>query len=274
MRGAMWHETVGVLSVEALHVRLLGGFELRRASGEALILRSRKAVALIAYLALQPEREQSREKLASLLWEDRPEAFARASLRQTLFTIRQLLPDRPIITEPRLDWLALDQAGLAIDAEAFEDATARGGIDDLTSVVHLFRGDLLEGIRIRSESFESWLMSERQHFRSAALNAMHLLLEGRQPATADDQIHIALKALRLDPTEESAHRTLMRLYAASGRRAEALRQYFRCRDTLWRELFVRPEAATDMLYNAVLAKADRPGGSMLSGRKGADQRRH
>jgi DNA-binding SARP family transcriptional activator len=262
------------LNVEALHVRLLGGFELRRATGEALVLRSRKAAALIAYLALQPEREQSREKLASLLWEDRPEAFARASLRQTLFTIRQLLPDRPIITEPRLDWLALDHAGIAIDADAFEHAVAGGGFDDLTEAVHLFRGDLLEGIRIRSESFESWLMSERQHFRSAVLNAMHALLEGRQPAPADDQIQIALKALRLEPTEESAHRTLMRLYAASGRRAEALRQYFRCRDTLWRELFVRPEAATDMLYNAVLAKADRPGGALHTGRKPADQRRH
>lgn len=260
--------------MEALHVRLLGGFELRRANGMELVLRSRKAAAVIAYLALQPEREQSREKLASLLWEERPEALARASLRQALLTIRQLLPEHPLITEPRLDWLALDTVGVAIDAESFETAVARGGFDDLTAAVHLYRGDVLEGIRIQSDSFDSWVMFERQRFRSAVLNAMHALFEARQPELAEDQIELALKALMLDPADELAHRTLIRLYAASGRRAEALRQYFRCRDTLWRELLVRPEAATDMLYNAVLAKGDHPGRSRQASMGGASLRRH
>lgn len=242
--------------METLDLRLLGGFELRRADGEAVVVSSRKSAALIAFLALQPGRPQSREKLAGLLWGDRPDAHARASLRQALLNIRQMLPDRPFISEPRPDWLALDDRGVAIDTEAFEDAIGRGGFSDLDQAVRLFRGDFLEGIRVRSEPFETWLMGERQRLRSEVMSAMQMLLEAKLPAPADKQIQIACKVLMLDPAQESAHRTLMRLYAASGQRSEALRQYFRCRETLWREFSVLPEPATDLLYKAVLARTE------------------
>ena len=105
---------------------------------------------------------------------------------------------------------------------------------------------------MHSDAFESWLLTERQRLRSLAMRAMQSLLETRRPARPEEQIAIALKALAFDPAEESIHRILMRLYAASGRRAEALRQYFRCRDTLWREFAVRPDPATDLLYRNLL----------------------
>lgn len=243
--------------MEALHVKLFGGFELMRGNGELLELHSRKSVALIAYLALHPGRQQSREKLACLLWDERPEPQARASLRQVLLGIRRLIPDRPFIVEPRPDCLALDERNVDIDTQAFARALARGGCHDLVEAAGLVRGELLEGVRVRSESFEAWLALERQRLRSEVLEALHLLLEAEQPEAADEQFHIAQKTLTLDPASETAHRTLIRLYARSGRRAEALRQYFRCRDALWRELSVRPEAATDLLYNSVLTGAER-----------------
>ena len=53
-----------------LHIALLGGLEI--AGGEAMARTSltRKAKALVAYLALQGGRGQSREKLSELLWSD------------------------------------------------------------------------------------------------------------------------------------------------------------------------------------------------------------
>src|SRR5215213_6771364 len=54
-----------------------------RAGGVEVLARRRKELALLAYLAAS-RRPVSRERLATLLWGDRPDERARHSLRQTL----------------------------------------------------------------------------------------------------------------------------------------------------------------------------------------------
>ena len=51
-----------------------------------------KPLALLAYLMLEP-RPHTREALAGLLWGESPEAEARASLRQALKQLRDVLGD-------------------------------------------------------------------------------------------------------------------------------------------------------------------------------------
>lgn len=244
--------------METLVLKLFGGFELSRRSGEILVITARKSAALVAYLAMQHGQPQSRDRLASLLWESSPDAKARASLRQALLGLRQLVPEMELVIEPRPEHLALNPR-VEVDVLTFEAALSNMP-SHLPRAAGLFHGDLLEGLRIDSDGFETWLMAERQRLRSAALATLHTLLEA--PAErVDDQIQIALRALALDPAEETAHRSLIRLYAEAGRRSEALRQYYRCRDTLWREFSVRPEPATDLLYKSVLTRAaQRPAG--------------
>src|SRR5271156_3100227 len=72
-------------------LRLLGGFSLADADGAAIVISSRRARGLIAYLHLAPDGGAHRERLCGLLWSDRPEAQARASLRQCLFELRDEL---------------------------------------------------------------------------------------------------------------------------------------------------------------------------------------
>lgn len=50
-----------------LRLNLLGGFEVRLASGPVVTLPTRKAQALLAYLAVRPGRTHPRDKLAGLL---------------------------------------------------------------------------------------------------------------------------------------------------------------------------------------------------------------
>ena len=59
------------------------------------------------------------------------------------------------------------------------------------------------------------------------------------------------RRLALDPLDEPAHRRVIELYAATGNRAEALRQYRECVRVLDRELGVRPLPETTELYQAV-----------------------
>ena len=73
----------------ARKLRLLGEFELKSAGG--LRLRTRKAEALLAYLALPAGRPHQRDKLAAFFWGDKEDGKARHNLAQTLHLIRKAL---------------------------------------------------------------------------------------------------------------------------------------------------------------------------------------
>ena len=71
-----------------LELMLLGGFHARVVPGGAVDLPTRKAQALLAYLALPAGSLHPRGKLAGLLWGDMPKAQARGNLRKALFWLR------------------------------------------------------------------------------------------------------------------------------------------------------------------------------------------
>jgi len=73
-----------------LHVRLLGQFELRR-DGDIVLLPSRPAQSLLAYLALSAGTAHRREKLAGLLWPNSDDDNARHSSRHALWRFRKAI---------------------------------------------------------------------------------------------------------------------------------------------------------------------------------------
>ncbi len=161
----------------SLELNLFGGFELRTARGERLILSSKKARALLAYLALSPEWSATREKLAALLWPDRGDEQARTSLRQTLSVLRRTLPDDNLtIVQNRGDSLSIDPSQLGTDVTRFEAALANGGIIDLERAAELYRGTVMDGFDVRAEPFDEWLRDERARLTSMAIGVFEALL--------------------------------------------------------------------------------------------------
>jgi DNA-binding SARP family transcriptional activator len=67
-------------------LNLLGGFELRDPTGNPVALTSKKARALLAYLAISATPTVPRSKIAALLWGDRGDDFRLQAqrLRQVL----------------------------------------------------------------------------------------------------------------------------------------------------------------------------------------------
>lgn len=233
-----------------VRLTLFGGFEGWLASGRPLTLPTKKAQALLAYLALRPGEAHPRDKLATLLWGDTGESQARSSLRQSLSALRKALPaTRPPILVAEGQTVALDPSAVEVDVAAFERFTSEGSPAGLEQAVALYRGDLLEGLDLREAPFEEWLVAERERLRELAIEALAKLLAHQSKAGATERaIQTALKLLALDPLQEPVHRTLMRLYARQGRRAAALKQYQLCAGILRRELGVEPEPETKQLY--------------------------
>lgn len=99
----------------------------------------RRGQAMIAYLACQPGMRAERSRIADLLWSDRSEAQAKASLRQELSLLRRCLPEGVLEADRQAVWLVREHVRLEPG-----------------------RGAFLEGFDLPSEGFEDWLRVERQ----------------------------------------------------------------------------------------------------------------
>ena len=237
-----------------LTLTLLGGFRAHLDPGALLAIQTRKAQALIAYLAMPLGAVHSRDKLASLLWGNTMETTARTSLRQTLHGLGRNLQgahDHPLRMDG--DTVSLDPSSVAVDVGEFEQRVAQGTPEALAVAATLYQGALLEGIAVQEPRFEEWLLRERERLHEVALKALaKLLAHQRQAESAEAAIETALRLLALDPLQEAVHRALMQLYAESGRRGAALRQYQTCLATLRRELHMEPGRETKALYAEIL----------------------
>ena len=116
-----------------LALALLGGFQARLDASAPFTLPTRKAQALLAFLAVPPGQSHAREKLASLLWGGMPEAQARRSLRQSLFTLRKAVGAEPAAVLIDGQTVALNPASVQVDVAEFERQTADGTPAALTS---------------------------------------------------------------------------------------------------------------------------------------------
>ncbi|MFO7696060.1 MAG: AAA family ATPase [Anaerolineae bacterium] len=235
---------------------------------------SDKVRALLAYLALEPDRPHRREGLAGLLWPDYPEGNARHSLSQALHTLHRLL-DPGSSTRDGQNLISTRQTVLLSGVADFVDAAQfaallnacethqHGAIGScpeclarLRRAVALYSGELLAGFGLGdSPAFEEWLLFEREHYHRLAVEALRALLSSGQPEA--DLKTPARQWVQLEPLEDEPRRTLMRLLARDGHRTEALAQYERFSSMLEEQMGATPEPATTALYEMLLTSPSR-----------------
>jgi DNA-binding SARP family transcriptional activator len=220
-----------------------------------LLLERKKTRALLAMLALDPGHMLPRGKITTVLWPEQSEDAARHALRQCLLDLRQVLAKANLkAIRAEGDLIGLDPSRVVVDTARFEHQVAHGTPEALQDAVALYCGDLLEGFNVKEPAFEDWLRAERERLRSLAVEALKKLLAhyvGQNVTGTAAQF--AIRLLALEPFDEAVHRALMSLYAESGRRSAALRQYEECVELLGRELGVEPEAETRELYSRLIA---------------------
>jgi len=229
-----------------VHLNVLGPFELRGPNGEEIAFPSKKAQALLAYLATEQQRKTTREQLATLLWSRTGDERARHNLRQALSKIRTCCGDLVTAQDATV---AFNQAACQADVIEFERLAASDDPDELGRGLALFRGDLLEGYAPRESACDEWLLLARSRLRRLACETndryVRALIERERFEEAIDGLN---RRLEMDPACEPAHAQLMQLLVRTGHRSDALRQYQRCTQALERELGVGPCAETRAVY--------------------------
>ena len=245
------------------------------AHGRSMALRSRKQLALLAYLATEHATAHSRETLLAIFWPDEETPAALNNLRVTLSRLRQLAKKVRSAETAQSALLIADRRTVQIDP-AWVDLADTNRFDRLMEssrqhghtsrsqcahcqtllrqAVDLYQGEFLAGFGLKEcITFEEWLFMQRERLRLLMLDAYADLAafaenSGDLAAARD----AAQRQLELDPLRESAYRRQMRVLAQQGRRNAALMLFERCRTVLREELGLDPEPETLALHTQIL----------------------
>jgi DNA-binding SARP family transcriptional activator/pimeloyl-ACP methyl ester carboxylesterase len=198
--------------------------------------RHQRASDLVKLLALAPRHRLHREQVIDALWPHLPPDAGAANVRKAAHFARAALGSKEAVIL-RQDQVALwPDAELSVDAERFEtegqSALKAGAPETCAAVAAGYRGELLP-----EQRYEDWAGERRRDLR-----ALYLQLLRR--AGLWEQV------VAEEPTDEPAHRTLMRMYAGAGNRSAALEQYHGLREAL-AGLGLRPTDETQAIYREI-----------------------
>ncbi|MFO7684138.1 MAG: BTAD domain-containing putative transcriptional regulator [Chloroflexota bacterium] len=243
-----------------LFLSLLGSFEARIGERPLTHFGTKKAQALLIYLAVQNQHVHQREALMSLFWPDSPLKSVQQNLRQTLYQLQKALQpevtDFPLVLSERYTIRVNPEVPLAVDVAQFEVLSASPcKPSDWQTAVSLYRGEFLTDFFLPDcDPFEEWAAAKRAFYQRRAQEVLHGLAEHYMTigelAAAETAVR---RQLALDNLQENAHRQLMKILAENGRRQEALTHYDTLRKLLHDDLAVEPEPETISLVEAIRA---------------------
>jgi DNA-binding SARP family transcriptional activator/TolB-like protein len=234
-------------STVEVRLRLIGQMEAWTINSDSVLPLGRKTRALLAILALSAPRPVTRSRLAELLWSQRHEEQARASLRQEIHRLLEALqPVGAEIINVSRDNLSLRSELVWIDVEEVLRATTA----DASSLA-LLNGELLEDFDGLDPALDHWLIGERERLRDRARGVCEMLLQ--QQVLPEAVIPVAQQLLSIDRAHEGAWRALMRAYAERGERGMAIQSYERCRAALTDLLDATPSPETQRLAAEIRA---------------------
>jgi len=229
---------------------------LEAGSGTDMTPTGRKTRALIGYLCIVG-KPVGRERLASLLWGDRGDEQARASLRQAIYEVRSMLGGDRLLKLERDTVVIGDDVNT--DMDAITAAAQSGDLQQLSHALSEWRGDFFEDMPSIDESFDTWLQAERHRVQENLVNAA---VEAAKAGMARGEIEPARKIVRLlqqrDGTNEIVLRLGLKLDHLAGDSAALRRRYERFRELLKAELDAAPAAETQRLFQDLTARSSVP----------------
>ncbi len=246
----------------ALYVTCFGHFEIRRFDQAITLCHNRNGQAILRYLIAQPDHSASADTLMGAFWaEDSPEV-ARRKLQVAISAVRHSL-NNGYSCEPGGGYILCKnqfyQVNSAVtihsDVDKFlslykagQQARASQAIIPYESACQLYAGPFLV-----EDMYADWTIPRREQLHQIYLAMCHAIANHYiETSRYEDARKWTNAILQEDQCDEEAHRQLIRVYSAEGRRSEALRQFQRCERILAEELGVSPMPETVQLLQNLL----------------------
>jgi TolB-like protein len=235
-------------------LRTIGNVRLIGADGNPISINGRRTRALLAYLCLIPDQTATRERLCGLLWGDRAEPQARASLRQCLFELSATLRNANInALEAGRDWVTLIPGALTCDVTLLEGALARGDVAvAITMIDAVGASQLLSDLELGGQ-FGEWQEQANARIINALASAVLKLLDSLEQRSEWSHVRALADAwARCDPLNDNVVAAAIRADMAGGAPALAHRRFQSFAELLEQELGIAPgDTVRDALRDVV-----------------------
>jgi len=207
-----------------------------------------KSQALISYIALSANGIVRKNQIASLLWGSAKDPMA--NLRQAIKDIKEK-EDKVGVKVVSLEGsqISIDLQNVWVDARIASQCAKNYNPVLAEQLVQSEPRTMMMDCDIDEEGFGDWLGAERARREEELGRCLSQLLQeiNLRPDNLATVQKVTSAIFGIDPTNETAHQTLIKAYADSGDRASAKRQYAICRDLLDKELGVLPSDDTERL---------------------------
>ncbi len=237
-----------------LTINVLGGLVVKDRKDKTVILRSRKAEALLLYILFSEKESCEREELATMFWQDMPEEEALTNLRVTIATIKKVLDDLLLITRRRVSInpekkIASDSLELcSVINEIFENDFSKTELSlsntrKVAEKLSLYKGDFLQGFFIRNSiAFEDWASYKREILKTYFINSAQIVINNLyEYGEFSEGISLSNQLLYIDPFNDSGYQMLIKLLAADGKRELAKAAFEKYQKLLKDGLDIDPE---------------------------------
>lgn len=206
-------------------VRLFGVPEVRADQQSSVF--PLRGFCFLALLALAPNNRLTRAQAAEQLWDNDGTPANLRNLRQLLLRMHRASPafETLVGVDANTVWLSAQRT--QIDLCRFLSLTSERD-PPVTEILHLYRGDLLQGIDPGTDALRDQLRFSATYCRERYYAMLESgLKESVRYGTADLSVlrAIELHALAIDPLREETYRMLIAAFGAIGRPNEARRLY-------------------------------------------------
>ena len=255
----------GVVPRALPRIYLIGTMRAVAPDGGDFLPRGRKTRGLLAFLCLAEGARVSRNRLVGLLWDRSADANGRMSLRQSLSELNAVVNRHvPGLVEIGRDKVRIDLGKCWVDALAILGASTDSASDS-SNLIQLYSERILEDLDGITPTFDQWLKAERTRFEDRVRDILEKELERLSEQTAKPEIRAAAarRLINFEPTHEGAVRSLIKAFAEMGDRAQAIREFERCRQALLSAFGVPPSKETAAVYEAVRIESSRGGSAVI-----------
>jgi LuxR family transcriptional regulator, maltose regulon positive regulatory protein len=206
------------------------------------------------FLILSQPQGLTKEEIGLLLWPDDSDQELKFHFKNAIYRVRHAIGKESILLDDdryrfntNLDY-QFDADTFRKEANACEKSTTW---PDKLKYYRIAAG-LYRGIYLPNMDVE-WIQLEREKLHRYYFNMMASMsraaFEHEEFTLA---VEIALKAIKVDPTQEEVYRIAMRAQAARGNRGEIARLYKQCENSLRKELDVPPSEKTKQTYKNLM----------------------
>ncbi len=249
-------------ALPALYVTCFGHFEVRRFDQVIALCRNRSGQAILRYLIAQPAYSASADALMGVFWPENPQEVARRKLQIAVSAARHSLnsgypcdPGGGYILRKNQFYQINSTVTIHTDVDEFlslwkagQQASASQATIQYERACQLYTGPFLV-----EDLYADWSFPRREQLHQIYLAMCRALaIYYTETNRYEDARKWTSAILKEDHCDEEAHRQLIRIYSAEGRRSEALRQFQRCERILAEELGVSPMPETVQLLQTLL----------------------